>query len=230
MKDSAKQEPTVVRSKKRLAIDDSEETQGAPPSPSQSTTAATPKRLRLTSRLQSGTLSHLKVTQTPTKAPLTPQTPSKKPSRKQQLATDPINVSIYSLRKEGRAWDDIATRTNEACGLSETDELTAAACYSRFFRNGPLVAKEKGEKWRKESYVHMKGPVAKAEKGDETGGGEDETEQEEKANSVLQAIESVKAGFWASVVEVVNEGSDEGKQMSEEDVKAIYDRVAKDEA
>ena len=104
---SNNQEPATLRSKKRPALDDVKESEGALQSPSASSPAVTPKRLRLTSRLPAGTPSHLNLTQTLTKAPLTPQTPTKKSSRKQQLAADPINVSIYNLRKEGRAREHV---------------------------------------------------------------------------------------------------------------------------
>ena len=214
--------------KKRRAPDDNQDDDQNLPSPALSSKTATPKRPRLKPTLLSSTPSHLDITKSLTKTliktPLTPHTPSKKPSRKQLLATDPINVSIYDLRKEGRGWDDIATRTNEACVLSERDELTPAACYSRFFRNGPLVAKEKGEDYAKEWYVHMKGSLVRAHDEDVEEEGGEEMETEEKV--VLEAVEKVKAEFWTNVVKVVNEGLEGGKVMSEEDVKAVYDRAS----
>lgn len=228
MDDNKENESKMKDSRKRTATDAIGQVDASLPSPTSSQIHPIPKAPRLSATRPSDTPSHLDIAKTLTKAPSTPQTPSKKPTRKHQLATDPINVSIYNLRKEGHGWNDIATSTNAACGMSERNELTATACYSRFFRNGPLVVKEKGEEWRKEWYVHMKGAVLQPK---EVGGGEmgereegaEGAERQEKV--VLEAVETVKAGFWKEVAKVVNESLGGGDNMADEEVKAVYDRV-----
>ena len=73
---------------------------------------------------------------------------------------DPINVNIYDLRKLGLDWEEISKQTNAKCNLTGTElELTSMACYSRFFRNAPLLARDHGEEYKRESYLHMRGPV-----------------------------------------------------------------------
>lgn len=102
--------------------------------------------------------------------------PTSKSSRKTRIAADPINISIYELRKQGKShipphlpqsreassstprtdtltgldWTDIAIRANEECKLDSEHELSGPACYSRFKRNGPLVAEARGEPYQKE--------------------------------------------------------------------------------
>jgi len=129
-----------------------------------------------------------------------------------------------STGKAALPWDDIATRTNESCKLKTEDELTGSACYSRFFRNGPLVAKEKGEEFKKEWYVHMKAAIGNFQTAADDDN-EDAKVVKRKEEIVAQAVEQVKAEFWTSVTEVVNAKLEEGEQMVEDEVKAVYDRV-----
>ena len=161
-------------------------------------------------------------------APQTPSKPQKSSTRKQRIPTDPLNISIYNLRKEGRDWDDIAAKTNNECGVSGGDnELTPAACYSRFFRNGPLVAREKGEEFRKEWYVHMKGKVdgrtVNDAQSDEENYDMSDLSKAEK-RKVLKAIEKVQGEFWAKVTAEVNAGLT-SKTLTEEEVKEVYERI-----
>ena len=107
--------------------------------------------------------------------------------------------------------------------------MTASACYSRFTRNGPLVAKQRGEEYKKDWYVHMKGKVAS------NAAGADDVRQSDDAESasgmsaiedaeVAGAVEEVQKSFWSSVAAVVNAklGS---RELTEEEVKAAYDRA-----
>lgn len=147
------------------------------------------------------------------------------------------------LGKQALPWDDIATRTNAACQLE--DELTPAACYSRFFRNGPLVAKGKGEEFKKEWYVHMKAAVNATQQPSGADGQEKEEEGKEKEQGaevdeeketskmkqalVVSAVEAVKGNFWASVAAKVNGGLGDKENMGQEEVKALWEGMEGDE-
>lgn len=96
------------------------------------------------------------------------------------------------------------------------------------------MAKARGEEWKKEWYVRMKGPVKGLGQGGE--GRELEEAVEERKSSVVEkvvvdAVDMVKAEFWERVAEVVNarlliEGQRE-KGMEVEEVQAVYDRAEK---
>ena len=90
------------------------------------------------------------------------------------------------------------------------------------------MAKEKGEEFKKEWYVHMKAAIGNLQTAvdDE---GDDAKEVKRKEEMVAQAVEQVKAEFWTSVTEVVNAKLEEGEQMVEDEVKAIYDRVGEND-
>lgn len=74
----------------------------------------------------------------------------------------------------------------------------------------------------------MKGPVE--EGGDDPDGGKGEQGGDEgrMGKVVVEAVERVKAGFWGRVVEVVREGLGDGREVEEEQVKAVYERVIAD--
>jgi hypothetical protein len=215
------------------------------PSPLAIDTSTTNTRKRLRKSPPSATSLHKTSTPTPTDStsivfslptPATPQTPSKPtPSatsklsaRKQRTIHDPINISIYALRKQGLDWNEIATQTNTKCNLTGTDaELSGMACYSRFFRNGPLIARERDEEFRKEWYLHMRGPVAvvgggneaDVDDGEETESGEDEIEA-----VVLSAVEKARSEFWDKVTAAVNEQLS-GRTLTVEEVKVLRRRL-----
>ncbi|KAK3721694.1 hypothetical protein LTR37_002859 [Vermiconidia calcicola] len=167
-------------------------------------------------------------------SPATPQSPSNPPTppspRKQRIPTDPINISIYNLRKEGRTWDDIAARTNKACNLTGDDDLTSNACYSRFTRNAPLVARHRGEEFRKEWYVNMKGKAGRGTNADwsQSDGQRTATSVDEDAE-ILRAVEHERGLFWSNVTAAVNAKLD-AKTLTEEEVKSVYDRLKSEEA
>lgn len=230
-----------MSSKKRPAPnDDNDQSPDTLPSPSLSTITTPLKRPRLdpapiinannntnnTNNTPSTSLLSTLTSTPPT--PPTPAPPPANPTRKSALAADPLNTSIYALRIQGLAWDAIAARTNAACHLSADQELTPAACYSRVFRNGPLVARARGEGWERGWFVRMKGPVE--EGGDDPDGGKGEQGGDEgrMGKVVMEAVERVKAGFWVRVVEVVREGLGDGREVEEEQVKAVYERVIAD--
>jgi hypothetical protein len=108
--------------------------------------------------------------------------------------------------------------------------LTGPACYSRFFRNGTLVAREKGEEWKREWYLHMKGPIQGAggaeEREEEQAGGEgfEKGEPDVVEAEVAKAVEKVRGEFWENVMVMVNENLPDQK-LTVEEVKAIHDRV-----
>ena len=190
----------------------------------------TPKHSRLSLGAQSSVLTttpaHAALLHSLTSSPVTPSTPSKPQqgsTRKQRIPNDPLNISVYELRKESRDWDDIAKRTNSDCGLAGDKELTGAACYSRFFRNGPLVAKQRGEEYKKEWYVHMKGPVNADAL--QVSGEEDGTTSEVRNAELFDAVEKVRREFWSNVAAVMNEGRSSKKKLTEEEVKAAYDPI-----
>jgi len=129
--------------------------------------------------------------------------------------------------------------------------LTGPACYSRFFRNGPLVAKDRGESYEKDWYLHMKGPVSIGEEqageagtfhedkrvAEQAGGskGEDEKASEkvvgqagvsrEAMTEIVRTVEHEKRMFWEHVAEVVNAKMVDEAPFTEEEVKDVYDRM-----
>lgn len=225
-----KADTTTVR--KRKATD----TMGA-----QQDTTNTPKQARLSLADTPASLAipaHAalldSLTSSPVTPPTTPSKPQKSSNRKQRIPNDPLNISIYELRKEGREWDDIALRTNQACGLVGENELSGAACYSRFSRNGPLVAKQKGEEFKKEWYVHMKSQVAASgsagTNGVQQSGKEDEPSLSDTESAVLlSAVEKARTEFWSNVTAVVNKQLVSSRSLTEEEVKFAYDRIKRDD-
>jgi hypothetical protein len=166
------------------------------------------------------------IPQTPSKP--TPSATSKLSARKQRTIHDPINISIYDLRKQGLDWNEIATQTNANCNLTGTDaELSGMACYSRFFRNGPLIARERDEEFQKEWYLHMRGPVAAVGGGKETemdGGEETESGEDEIETVVLSVVEKARSEFWDKVTAAVNEQLSR-RTLTVEEVKALHRRL-----
>lgn len=77
--------------------------QPAHPSPTPSSPTATPKRQRLALKAPVTAPTHIAPNNVPAALPPalppTPQTRTRKTGRKDRLATDPINVSVYDLRK-----------------------------------------------------------------------------------------------------------------------------------
>lgn len=95
-----------------------------------------------------------------------------------------------------------------------------------------MVAKERGKEWKREWYTKMKGPVVKAsvesgdgDKKDGPAAAQDQEGKDEKMveKAVLSAVEKVRAEFWKDVAKVVNEDLSESKEITEGEIKAVYD-------
>lgn len=122
-------------------------------------------------------------------------------------------------------------------GLSCSSYNRCVQCYSRSFRNGPLVAKAKGEEYSKEWYVHMKGPVSNVADGeaeaDDIGDG-DETENDatgltaSQEAMVVKAVEDARKDFWAAVAEKLS-GKMGVKVLTADEVKEAYDQIVGEE-
>jgi hypothetical protein len=132
-------------------------------------------------------------------------------------------LTPFANNNEGLGWDDIALRTNAKCNLTNDFELTGPACYSRFFRNGPLVAKTQGELFERSWYLNMKGPVNVGEAGSagEQYGAVTEVEEgeglfvetavmsqigvpKEIEEEIVKTVKQAKESFWEQVRSVLS--------------------------
>lgn len=82
----------------------------------------------------------------------------KSTSKRIPVHKDPENLMIMRLRTEERyAWGVIADMMNEERAKNGGEKTwTSAAVYSRFTRNAPVIAKDKGMKFDKQDWVHIK--------------------------------------------------------------------------
>ncbi|KAK5175547.1 uncharacterized protein LTR77_000686 [Saxophila tyrrhenica] len=246
-KDAVFEKKRSIASKRRPSMSPPEDSTAASPASAPTTSPYFKLKRRRAAPTSSTSTS---TSPAPAPAPTTPlagskrkastsTTPSSRPNSTPKSSThrsriphDPINISVYELRKEGLGWDEITHQTNASCGLTGVHELTGPACYSRFTRNGPLVAKDRGEEYQRGWYMNMKGPVAFEDREE---GGEDQADDgmgsegpSGEQNSTLEGEEDVmvrseyaKAAFWKTLLHSANAGVSDTNRLSEENIKGM---------
>ncbi|KAF2723336.1 hypothetical protein K431DRAFT_283142 [Polychaeton citri CBS 116435] len=148
-------------------------------------------------------------------------------------AHDEANIYIYTLRQQGKDFDTIAKEMNEEFPLSNGGRFwTRAACDGRFRRNGEYVARERGERWNRDWYMHMKEPVLQSKikpveegpaagetrgengrngSGDSTTDEEDLGDESDASPRGEEGLDSAKGGV-AVLLGLLGEKIDEGVQ------------------
>ena len=94
-----------------------------------------------------------------------------------------------------------------------------------------MVARHRGEEFRKELYVNMKGKAGRDSTNADWGQSDGQragTSANEDAE-ILRAVEHERGSFWSNVTAAVNAKLD-SRALTEEEVKSAYDRMKSEEA
>jgi hypothetical protein len=143
---------------------------------------------------------------------------------RRHVEDDPENHLIKILRQDqSMGWDAIASHLNTLrLQRGEPGNLTAAAIYSRFVRNGPRVAAALGEvDFDPKDYMHLRNPASNPKDGRRRatqfgiGSGKKRVRTEGNAEEELAGSMRKRRGL------VEDEKELKGVEMTEELVKAV---------
>ena len=114
--------------------------------------------------------------------------------------SDPENQKIYLLRqKENLDFDEIATIINtDRISAGRVGNITSAAVYNRYKRNGPLIAMYRGEVFKPSKLDEEHGTLRELHRAQQAApSGFDEEED----RLLVKAVTEVKQEYWKLVSE-----------------------------